>query len=56
VPPPRRVEQTVAIFDQLKAVNPEADRAKDTLRVTIDAKSTVNIGPFWFIRRKRAPG
>jgi hypothetical protein len=46
VPPPKRVKQTDAIFDQLKAVNPEADRADDTLRVSIDAKATVNIGPF----------
>jgi transposase len=27
-------------------VNPEADRADDTLRISIDAKATVNIGPF----------
>ena len=46
MPPPKRVEQADAIFDQLKAVNPEADRAKDTLRVSIDAKATVDIGPF----------
>jgi hypothetical protein len=46
VPPPKRVPQTDAIFDQLKAVNPEADRARDTLRISIDAKATVNIGPF----------
>jgi transposase len=26
-------------------VNPEADRAEDTLRISIDAKATVNIGP-----------
>jgi hypothetical protein len=30
----------------LKKVNPEADRADDTLRISIDAKATVNIGPF----------
>jgi transposase len=30
----------------LKQVNPEADRVKDTLRISIDAKATVNIGPF----------
>jgi hypothetical protein len=30
----------------LKQVNPEADRADDTLRISIDAKATVNIGPF----------
>ena len=46
MPPPKRVPQTDAIFDQLKAVNPEADRAGDTLRVSIDAKATVIIGPF----------
>jgi hypothetical protein len=46
VPPPKGVPQTDAIFDQLKEVNPEADRARDTLRVSIDAKATVIIGPF----------
>jgi transposase len=46
VPPPKRVKQTDAIFEQLKRVNPEADRADDTLRISIDAKATVNIGPF----------
>jgi transposase len=46
VPPPKRVKQTDAIFEQLKVVNPQADRAVDTLRVSIDAKATVNIGPF----------
>jgi transposase len=44
VPPPKRVPQTDAIFEQLKRVNPEADRADDTLRISIDAKATVNIG------------
>jgi transposase len=46
VPPPKRVKQTDAIFEQLKVINPQADRAVDTLRVSIDAKATVNIGPF----------
>jgi hypothetical protein len=46
VPSPKKVKQTDAIFDQLKTVNPEADRADDTLRISIDAKATVNIGPF----------
>ena len=46
MPPPKRVPQTDAIFEQLKAVNPVADRAKDTLRISIDAKATVNVGPF----------
>jgi len=46
VPPPKRVPQTDAIFEQLKVVNSEADRAVDTLRISIDAKATVNVGPF----------
>jgi Rhodopirellula transposase DDE domain len=46
VPPPKRVKQTDAIFEQLKTVNRRADRADDTLRISIDAKATVNIGPF----------
>jgi transposase len=46
VPPPKKVKQTDAIFDRLKVVNPQADRADDTLRVSIDAKATVTIGPF----------
>jgi hypothetical protein len=46
VPPPKKVPKTDAIFEQLKVVNPEADRADDTLRISIDAKATVNVGPF----------
>ena len=46
MPPPKRVPQTDAIFEHLKEVNPEADRAGDTLRISIDAKATVNVGPF----------
>jgi hypothetical protein len=46
VPPPKKVEQTDAIFEQLSRVNPQADRAEDTLRLSLDAKATVNVGPF----------
>jgi transposase len=46
MPPPKRIPQTDAIFEQLKQVNPEADRAGDTLRISMDAKATVNLGPF----------
>ena len=46
MPPPKKVKQTDAIFEELKRVNPEADRADDTLRISIDAKATVNVGPF----------
>jgi hypothetical protein len=46
VPPPKKVEQTDAIFERLSQVNPQADRAEDTLRLALDAKATVNVGPF----------
>ena len=46
MPPPKRVKQTDAIFEELKRVNPEADRSADTLRISIDAKATVNVGPY----------
>ena len=46
MPAPKKVKQTDAIFERLKQVNPEADRADDTLRISIDAKATVLIGPF----------
>jgi transposase len=46
VPPPKKVKQTDAIFTRLQQVNPEADRADDRLRISIDAKATVAIGPF----------
>jgi transposase len=46
VPPPKKVKQTDAIFEQLKKINPEADRGDDILRISIDAKAMVNVGPF----------
>jgi hypothetical protein len=46
VPPPKRVPQTDAIFEQLSKVNPQADAAPDTLRLSLDAKAAVNVGPF----------
>ena len=46
MPPSKKVKQTDAIFEELKRVNPEADRAADTLRISIDAKATVHVGPF----------
>jgi Rhodopirellula transposase DDE domain len=46
VPPPKTIPQTDAIFDQVKRVNEQADAAEDTLRISLDAKAAVNIGPF----------
>jgi hypothetical protein len=45
VPPPKKIEQTDAIFERLSRFNPEADEAPDTLRLSLDAKAAVNIGP-----------
>jgi hypothetical protein len=46
VPPPKKIEQTDAIFERLSRVNPQADEAEDTLRLSLDAKAAVNVGPF----------
>jgi transposase len=46
VPSPKKIEQTDAIFERLSAVNPQADEAPGSLRLSLDAKATVNVGPF----------
>ena len=46
MPPPKKVPETDAIFERLKTVKADADRARDTLRISIDAKAPVPIGPF----------
>jgi hypothetical protein len=46
VPPPKKVAQTEAIFAELKQVHQDAEIARDTLRVSLDAKATVILGPF----------
>src|SRR4051794_30638575 len=45
-PAPKKIPQTEAIFDQVNRINQAADSAADVLRVSIDAKATVTIGPF----------
>jgi Rhodopirellula transposase DDE domain len=46
VPAPKKVPQTAAIFAELKQVHEDAAAARDTLRLSLDAKATVKIGPF----------
>ena len=46
MPAPKKIPETDAIFDRLSLVNPRADVARDTLRLSLDAKATVNVGPF----------
>jgi hypothetical protein len=44
--PKKKIPETDAIFEQLAKVNSSADEAADTLRISIDAKARVKIGPF----------
>lgn len=46
MPPPKKIPQTDAIFEQVEQINEQADAAEDTLRISLDAKATVNVGPF----------
>ena len=46
MPSPKKVPQTDAIFEQVQRINEQADAAGDTLRISLDAKATVAIGPF----------
>jgi hypothetical protein len=46
VPPPKKVPETDAIFAELKQVHEDAAASRDTLRLSLDAKATVKIGPF----------
>jgi Rhodopirellula transposase DDE domain len=46
VPSPKKIPQTDAIFERVRQVNQQADAAEDTLRISLDAKATVNVGPF----------
>ena len=43
---PKTLPETDAIFAQLKQINEEADADEQTLRISIDAKAPVKIGPF----------
>ena len=42
--PLKKIPETDAIFEQLHQVNREADVQKDTVRVSMDAKTTVKLG------------
>ena len=44
--PQKKINQTDAIFDHLSQVNREADATADVLRISVDAKATVKVGPF----------
>src|SRR5262245_8202738 len=41
----KKIPETDAIFDQVTQINQAADAADDVLRISIDAKATVKVGP-----------
>src|SRR5712692_847330 len=42
----KKIDETDAIFNQLAVLHQRAREDKTTLRVSIDAKATVKVGPF----------
>ena len=53
--PVKKIPETDAIFDQLHQVHQTAQERDDTLRLSIDAKATVKIGPFSRGGKSRVP-
>jgi hypothetical protein len=49
------VPETDAIFDQVAAVNQAADASETVLRISLDAKATVKVGPFARGGKSRIP-
>ena len=46
MPPPKKVAETEAIFANVREVHAQAAAAADTLRLSLDSKAAVPIGPF----------
>lgn len=46
MPPPKKVKQTDAIFANVKEVHQQAESEVHTLRLSLDSKAAVLIGPF----------
>ena len=46
MPPPKKVKQTDAIFAHLKEVHEQAASDPQTLRLSLDSKASIPIGPF----------
>jgi len=42
----KKIPETNAIFEPWQIINQEADANPDTLRISIEAKATVKLGPF----------
>ena len=52
---PKKLPETDAIFAQVKQRNEEADADEQVLRISIDAKATVRVGPFARGGKSRVP-
>jgi hypothetical protein len=55
--PLKKIPQTDAIFEEVHAVNQAADQAAGVLRISLDTKATVKVGPFsrgGYNRRKQS--
>jgi Rhodopirellula transposase DDE domain len=46
VPPPKKVKETDAIFANVQEVHQQAESQEQTVRLSLDSKATVLIGPF----------
>jgi hypothetical protein len=46
VPPPKKVKETDAIFTNVQEVHAQAAASAETLRLSLDTKAAVRIGPF----------
>lgn len=44
--PPKKIAQTDEIFSHVYAANRIADETEGVIRISIDTKANVNIGPF----------
>lgn len=44
--PQKKIPETDAIFDQVKNINEAADADAEMLRISMDTKATINVGPF----------
>src|SRR6266436_2652523 len=53
--PQKKIPETDAIFAQMKQINQEADADEQTLRISMDAKATVKVGPFARGGKSRVP-
>lgn len=53
--PLKRIAETDAIFDEVQRINAQADADPGTLRISLDTKATVKIGPFSRGGKSRCP-